>query len=224
MARQAGQAALAASMAACVSSAAEVGHVDELRTRGRIVDVEAGAAGAPLAADEGVGAQQRRVGEGGEWGGLHVHGGAFFVGRGAVDFSHRRSRVRRPARLESGRFNLIHRQAMSTPSVGLFEAKTHLSELVARAEQGEEVDHHAPQPAGGEDRADRRAAAVRPRRARRRGGAARRAARGRCASATARSPPPRSSSWVREGREERDEQIWRNATGATAVGSGRPPK
>jgi prevent-host-death family protein len=28
---------------------------------------------------------------------------------------------------------------MSTQSVGLFEAKTHLSELVARAEQGEEV-------------------------------------------------------------------------------------
>lgn len=28
---------------------------------------------------------------------------------------------------------------MSTSSVGLFEAKTHLSELVARAEQGEEV-------------------------------------------------------------------------------------
>lgn len=28
---------------------------------------------------------------------------------------------------------------MSTQSIGLFEAKTHLSELVARAEQGEEV-------------------------------------------------------------------------------------
>ncbi len=28
---------------------------------------------------------------------------------------------------------------MSTPSIGLFEAKTHLSELVARAERGEEV-------------------------------------------------------------------------------------
>ena len=28
---------------------------------------------------------------------------------------------------------------MRTPSIGLFEAKTHLSELVARAEQGEEV-------------------------------------------------------------------------------------
>ena len=27
----------------------------------------------------------------------------------------------------------------ATPSIGLFEAKTHLSELVARAEQGEEV-------------------------------------------------------------------------------------
>ena len=28
---------------------------------------------------------------------------------------------------------------MSTTSIGLFEAKTHLSELVARAEKGEEV-------------------------------------------------------------------------------------
>jgi prevent-host-death family protein len=28
---------------------------------------------------------------------------------------------------------------MSTQTIGLFEAKTHLSELVARAEQGEEV-------------------------------------------------------------------------------------
>jgi prevent-host-death family protein len=28
---------------------------------------------------------------------------------------------------------------MASPSIGLFEAKTHLSELVARAEQGEEV-------------------------------------------------------------------------------------
>lgn len=28
---------------------------------------------------------------------------------------------------------------MATASIGLFEAKTHLSELVARAEQGEEV-------------------------------------------------------------------------------------
>ena len=28
---------------------------------------------------------------------------------------------------------------MATPSIGLFEAKTHLSELVMRAEQGEEV-------------------------------------------------------------------------------------
>lgn len=28
---------------------------------------------------------------------------------------------------------------MGTQSIGLFEAKTHLSELVARAEQGEEV-------------------------------------------------------------------------------------
>lgn len=28
---------------------------------------------------------------------------------------------------------------MGTPSIGLFEAKTHLSELVARAEQGEET-------------------------------------------------------------------------------------
>ena len=28
---------------------------------------------------------------------------------------------------------------MSTQSIGLFEAKTHLSELVARAEQGDEV-------------------------------------------------------------------------------------
>jgi len=29
--------------------------------------------------------------------------------------------------------------AMSTQTIGLFEAKTHLSELVARAEQGDEV-------------------------------------------------------------------------------------
>jgi prevent-host-death family protein len=41
-----------------------------------------------------------------------------------------------------GPYNLVdstRRSAMSAHSIGLFEAKTHLSELVARAERGEEV-------------------------------------------------------------------------------------
>lgn len=41
--------------------------------------------------------------------------------------------------VESGRFNQNKLVAMPTQTIGLFEAKTHFSELVARAEQGHEV-------------------------------------------------------------------------------------
>lgn len=106
---------------------------------------------------------------------------------------------------------------MSTPSVGLFEAKTHLSELVARAEQGEEViitRHNRPVakivPVAGAqqfDRAGREAAVARME-------ALREALRERHGTLTT----AEIVSWVREGREERDERIWRGAT------AGRAPK
>ena len=101
---------------------------------------------------------------------------------------------------------------MSTPSVGLFEAKTHLSELVARAEQGEEViitRHNRPvakivpiAEAQQFDRAGRQAAVAKLE-------ALREGLRERHGTLTT----AEIVSWVREGRQERDEQIWRNATG-----------
>jgi prevent-host-death family protein len=102
---------------------------------------------------------------------------------------------------------------MATPSFGLFEAKTHLSELVARAEQGEEViitRHNRPvaklvpiAEAQQFDRAGREAAVARIE-------ALREGLRARHGSLTT----SEIVSWVREGRHERDEQIWRNATGS----------
>ena len=96
--------------------------------------------------------------------------------------------------------------------VGLFEAKTRLSELVARVESGGEVvitRHNrpvaklvpiaAPQPF---DLAKRQAALAGI-------DALREQLRARHGSLTT----AEIVSWVREGRDERDEQIWRNATG-----------
>ena len=100
---------------------------------------------------------------------------------------------------------------MSTQTIGLFEAKTHLSELVARAEQGEEViitRHNKPvakivpvSQAGTFDAARRRAAigqleALREELRLRHGAL----------------PAEEIVDLVRAGREERDEQISRNAT------------
>ena len=101
-------------------------------------------------------------------------------------------------------------------SVGLFEAKTRLSELVARAEAGGEVvitRHNRPVAkivpiaavtAPREfDLAKRMAAVARI-------DALREELRARHGSLTT----AEIVSWVREGRDERDEQIWRNATGS----------
>lgn len=96
--------------------------------------------------------------------------------------------------------------------MGLFEAKTHLSELVARAEQGEEVvitRHNKPVakivPFSGVS-ADVLA--------RRRKAVAAMQQIGR--EIAARGQPITAEEiveWVREGREERDERIWSAATG-----------
>lgn len=97
--------------------------------------------------------------------------------------------------------------------VGLFDAKTRLSELVARAESGDEVvitRHNRPvaklvpiAPTPPFDAARRDAAIARIE-------ALREELRARHGSLTT----AEIVSWVREGREERDEQIWRNATGS----------
>jgi prevent-host-death family protein len=97
-------------------------------------------------------------------------------------------------------------------SIGLFEAKTHLSELVARAEQGEEViitRHNKPVakivPFGGvsAELLERRLKAV--------------AAMQQIGREIAQRGEPLTTEeiveWVREGREERDERIWSAATG-----------
>ena len=78
--------------------------------------------------------------------------------------------------------------------VGLFDAKTRLSELVARAESGDEVVI---------TRHNRPVAKLVPI-------APREELRARHGSLTT----AEIVSWVREGRDERDEQIWRNATGS----------
>ncbi len=99
-------------------------------------------------------------------------------------------------------------------SIGLFEAKTHLSELIARAERGEEViitRHNKPVaklvPVSGQppfDREKRREAIENLLSLR---------------DELSRSHGSMSTEeivrLVRDGREERDEQIWRSATGAT---------
>ena len=103
-------------------------------------------------------------------------------------------------------------------TIGLFEAKTRLSELVARAEAGGEVvitRHNRPvakivpiaeaQPPF--DPVRRRAALDRIE-------ALREELRARYGSLTT----DEIVGWVREGREARDEQIWRNATGGRRGG------
>ena len=101
-------------------------------------------------------------------------------------------------------------------SIGLFEAKTHLSELIARAERGEEVvitRHNKPVarlvPMTGQPALDvekRRQAVVALQNLR--------AELGR-SHGTMRTDE--IVSLVREGRDERAEQIWANATGASPV-------
>ena len=100
---------------------------------------------------------------------------------------------------------------METETIGLFEAKTHLSELVARAERGGEViitRHNKPvakivpvKDVPQFDKAKRRAAVARIE-------ALREELRAKHGSMTR----EQIVGLVREGRDERDEQIWRNAT------------
>lgn len=100
---------------------------------------------------------------------------------------------------------------MEPRTIGLFEAKTHLSELVAGAERGDEViitRHNKPvaklvpvKPVAQFDKAKRRAAiagieALREELRRKYGSMKR----------------EEIVALVRDGRDERDEQIWRNAT------------
>jgi prevent-host-death family protein len=98
-------------------------------------------------------------------------------------------------------------------SIGLFEAKTHLSELIARAERGEEViitRHNKPVakivPFGGvsAELLERRLKAV--------------AAMQQIGREIAERGKPLSTQeiveWVREGREDREERIWSAATGS----------
>jgi prevent-host-death family protein len=106
---------------------------------------------------------------------------------------------------------------VSTQTIGLFEAKTHLSELVARAEQGEEViitRHNKPvakivpvNDATTFDAAARRAAVARIH-------ALREDLKRRHGTLTS----SEVAALVREGREERDEQIMRSATRRKAQG------
>ena len=98
-------------------------------------------------------------------------------------------------------------------SIGLFEAKTHLSELIARAERGEEViitRHNKPVaklvPVHGQppfDR-DKRRQAIED--------------LSRLRDELSRSHGTMTTEeivgLVRDGRDARDEQIWRSATGA----------
>lgn len=101
---------------------------------------------------------------------------------------------------------------MSSHAVGLFEAKTHFSELVARAEAGEEVvitRHNRPVaklvPIAPVDRVDLAA--------RRKAIASidklRRQLAGRGVAIT----QDEVNQWIREGREERTERILRSASG-----------
>jgi prevent-host-death family protein len=101
---------------------------------------------------------------------------------------------------------------MSVQTVGLFEAKTHFSELVARAEAGEEVvitRHNRPvarlvpvNSNGVIDAAKRRKAIAAIDKVRRQfadGGVA--------------ITPDDIAQWVRDGREDRTERILRTASG-----------
>lgn len=100
---------------------------------------------------------------------------------------------------------------MSSQSIGLFEAKTHLSELVARAEQGEEViiTRHNKPVARIVPMAD-----VLPfdREQRRRAVAGLRVLREELRLRHGSISSDEIVSLVRTSREERAEQIWRNAT------------
>jgi prevent-host-death family protein len=98
-------------------------------------------------------------------------------------------------------------------SIGLFEAKTHLSELIARAERGEEViitRHNKPvaklvpvQDRPPFDPEKRRVAIENLLKL-----------RDELFEAHGSMSTEDIVRLVREGREERDEQIWRSATGA----------
>jgi prevent-host-death family protein len=98
-------------------------------------------------------------------------------------------------------------------SIGLFEAKTHLSELIARAERGEEViitRHNKPVaklvPVAAQPALDveKRRQAVQ----------ALSALRDELSRSHGTMTTDEIVSLVRDGREERAEQIWRSATGA----------
>ena len=100
-------------------------------------------------------------------------------------------------------------------SVGLFEAKTHLSDLVARAEAGEEViitRHNKPVaklvPVADAPQFDvkRRRAAI----------AGLEALREQLRREHGSMTTDEIVALVRDARDERDEQIWRNVTGRRA--------
>src|SRR3990167_3573945 len=71
--RQAGQAALAAAMAASASSGAEVGNVRQLAAGSGVHHIEAFGSGQPLPIDQCIGLEQAGVFEQGKGGSLHVH-------------------------------------------------------------------------------------------------------------------------------------------------------
>ena len=98
-------------------------------------------------------------------------------------------------------------------SIGLFEAKTHLSELIARAERGEEgiiTRHNKPVaklvPVTEQLSFDRekRQQAIQ----------ALTALQAELSQSHGTMTTEEIVGLVRDGREERDEQIWRSATGA----------
>jgi prevent-host-death family protein len=109
----------------------------------------------------------------------------------------------------------VKRQETAMESIGLFEAKTHLSELVARAERGEEfiiTRHNKPvaklvpinaQPTFDVERRKQAVAAMRE-----------------LGRDIARTHGPISSQdieqWVRDSRDGRADQVWAAATGRPA--------
>jgi len=103
---------------------------------------------------------------------------------------------------------------MSAPvqTIGLFEAKTHLSELVARAEQGEETvitRHNKPVAKIVPVRADAPFDVER----RRKAVAAMRELGREIARTHGAITREEIAQWIREGRDERSEQVWQAATG-----------
>ena len=100
-------------------------------------------------------------------------------------------------------------------SIGLFEAKTHLSELIARAERGEEViiTRHNKPVAKLVPMVDHPALDVEKRR---QAVAALQALRDELGRSHGTMSTEEIVGLVREGRDERAEQIWTNATGARA--------